>query len=511
MSAWAGFADGIAFTATLYVCIAYVVYRRRTALGRHLEALAGIGFLYLLIAACNLADGAGMTRKPLDAHESGLHILGALAFLLFFAAAERRELVSSLRATIAAQESTVLALGKAHERLWLLLSTLPDPVFVLTARGVVTFINTAFRRAFLPETVDERSYRAVPVEELPARVRSLVARCPYQEVVARNEAITRALRLAGTTRGGCVYHTHAFPLRGEEGAVKEVLYLVHDITPESQMLESALAGRSSGPPSTIMLDAVHELNNILTGIGGFAELMQGEAVAAEEAARFPAKVARLAAQASKLLSRLAEQCAPPGTAGADRSPLKALLGRLPVVLDRLLPPGIRVRVETASDLHSVLVDAPEMETALVNLVMNAAEASLPGGTVIVRAANVPTLPESVAKLLPATGVGTVCITVVDSGRGIHAEDRERIFAPFFTTKQARKGMGLPVALAIVERHRGTIRLERSDELGTVFGVYLPASGEVAGIAGGSDRGPSTAGTCTEESSGLDGQGPEPPG
>ncbi|OGK10670.1 MAG: hypothetical protein A2Y63_06025 [Candidatus Riflebacteria bacterium RBG_13_59_9] len=130
-------------------------------------------------------------------------------------------------------------------------------------------------------------------------------------------------------------------------------------------------------------------------------------------------------------------------------------------------------MEVAQDLHPAEVNASEMEAAMINLVMNAAEASLPGGTVVIEAGNVQLAPEEAPEIYLPAPAQFVRLAIIDSGRGVHPQDRQRIFDPFFTTKKTHKGMGLPVASSIVGRERGMLRLEKSDELGTTFAVYLP--------------------------------------
>jgi signal transduction histidine kinase len=142
----------------------------------------------------------------------------------------------------------------------------------------------------------------------------------------------------------------------------------------------------------------------------------------------------------------------------------------------LLPPGIRLRVKQAEGLHPASVSREELEIALSNIIANAAEASLPGGTVLVDAENFTYSQDALPDVLVPLTSRYVRITIVDSGRGVHNEDRERIFDPFYTTKETRKGMGLPVARTVIEDHGGVLRLEKTDELGSVFAVYLPSSG-----------------------------------
>jgi two-component system, NtrC family, sensor histidine kinase HydH len=120
-----------------------------------------------------------------------------------------------------------------------------------------------------------------------------------------------------------------------------------------------------------------------------------------------------------------------------------------------------VRLERRCDgLAVVAGDEVRLKQAVVNLVLNAIQATGPLGTVSIQADQ---------------RDREVLISVEDTGAGIPAEIRNRIFEPFFTTKPGGSGLGLPLVHRIVEQHDGTISVERSDKSGTRFVIRLPAA------------------------------------
>ena len=76
----------------------------------------------------------------------------------------------------------------------------------------------------------------------------------------------------------------------------------------------------------------------------------------------------------------------------------------------------------------------------------------------------------------------VSITVEDSGPGINAEERDRIFKPFFITKSAHTGLGLSLCRAIIEDHGGQFRLTKTDSYGSAFEITLPIAQKASAIA-----------------------------
>jgi hypothetical protein len=122
---------------------------------------------------------------------------------------------------------------------------------------------------------------------------------------------------------------------------------------------------------------------------------------------------------------------------------------------------IRLVQNLAPDLPLVLADPEAMKRALGNLVDNAAEAMHES---LLRELRVTTA------LLPS---GMVELTVSDTGSGLTDEMRERLFLPYFSTKQRGTGLGLAIAAKIVQEHGGTIRAEKNSPAGATFIVELP--------------------------------------
>lgn len=145
---------------------------------------------------------------------------------------------------------------------------------------------------------------------------------------------------------------------------------------------------------------------------------------------------------------------------------------LPVLVDRLLPllrhgaqrRGSTLRAAIPPDLPAVLADPNQLQQVLINLVMNAIEATPPGGRV-----------DLTARPRPAASGAGVEITVADTGAGMFPEVLLRAFEPFFSTKPPGQGTGLGLAICrdIVREHGGEIRLESRPGAGTTATIWLP--------------------------------------
>ncbi len=122
--------------------------------------------------------------------------------------------------------------------------------------------------------------------------------------------------------------------------------------------------------------------------------------------------------------------------------------------------GIAVRVDTRLARDTVVLDPDQIKRALVNLIDNALEACGEKGEIVV------TLSDR---------EGGCTIEVADTGRGVPARDREKLFLPDFTTKGRGTGLGLAIVYRIVADHRGTIRVEDNRPRGARFIIELPAA------------------------------------
>jgi len=203
----------------------------------------------------------------------------------------------------------------------------------------------------------------------------------------------------------------------------------------------------------------HELNTPLTYIMGNLELLESLADSPAEKemlSSIAVGAERITGLAQRLLafSRPAEE-APVALAVND-----VIERSLELCHYQILKGGVQLRKELSAALPPVQGVANQLETALINLVVNAVHAMEGGGTL---------------QVTTAARDGHVEIAIADSGQGIPVEIQPTIFEPFFTTKPEGKGtgLGLSTVLMIVERHKGRIEFTSAPGRGTTFRISLP--------------------------------------
>ncbi len=146
----------------------------------------------------------------------------------------------------------------------------------------------------------------------------------------------------------------------------------------------------------------------------------------------------------------------------EANDINAVVGDAVSVFDGRLP-GIDLRLIADPEIAQAEIDPPAFKRAIVNLIDNAADV----------------LQESWVKEIVVSTQGrpdsdAVEVIVADSGPGISAENKERLFLPYFSTKNRGSGLGLPIVRSVVEEHGGSIRVEDNQPAGTRFVIELPA-------------------------------------
>lgn len=208
----------------------------------------------------------------------------------------------------------------------------------------------------------------------------------------------------------------------------------------------------------------HELNNPLTTVTGFTELILEDLPADAPNRTELEMVQREARRATDVVRRLLD-FSRQGERIRTRADLNEIVEDVIALTAHLIQTsGVQLILELGGDIPWVSVDRNQMKQVLLNLIHNALQAMPNGGSLYLST-------ETRAR----EGRSWVVISVRDTGSGISAEDRERIFEPFFTTKGERggTGLGLSVTYGIVTDHGGVIDVESELEKGSTFTVWLP--------------------------------------
>jgi PAS domain S-box-containing protein len=364
---------------------------------------------------------------------------------------------------------------EAQSQLAAVLESVPDAVFSVRPDGTVSSWNHGAERIYgvpAASIIGHDVFRIIRVAHLP-RFRAV-----HEAVLAGR--VVPPFDIEQTRADGRTVHVSvgAAPIRDADGRVIAATVVARDITEERRLyaqreeLEAQLlqaqkmeaVGRLAG-------GVAHDFNNLLTAITGFGGLVASELRGRQLEDQL--QVLRAAERAGDLTRRL--------LAFARNAPADPRSVSVDAVLDdafRMVRRLVPERLELELDLHAgayVMADPVEIEQVLINLVVNAVDATPDAGLIHVSTAMVDLDGAFADQHLGSRTGAHVLLIVSDTGVGMDDAIRERIFEPFFTTKDRGEGTGLGLATvyAVVRRSGGTVWVDSEPGAGTAFRVYLP--------------------------------------
>jgi PAS domain S-box-containing protein len=365
------------------------------------------------------------------------------------------------------------ALRESERHFRLLVNGVTDyALYMLDRNGVVTNWNAGGQRikGYLPEEIIGQHFSrfyssADQAAGRPARaLRLALDNGRYEEEGWR-------VRKDGTFFWASVIID---PIRDDENRLVGFAKITRDIT-ERRDAQQNMEKMQQQLAQSQKLDALgqltggvaHDFNNLLMVITGSVNALkkaaEGDPKALRAVQAIESATQRGAALTGQLLTFARRQNVNPQTVE-----VRERISSMREILDTGLGSAVELEIEADDGVWPVTVDSAELETALVNLVINARDAMPQGGKVTVQAGNV-FIDDGVRK------GDYVAITVKDTGTGIPQDILEKVFDPFFTTKPIGKGTGLGLSQVHGFAHQagGTVAVESELGKGAAFTIYLP--------------------------------------
>jgi two-component system nitrogen regulation sensor histidine kinase GlnL len=267
-------------------------------------------------------------------------------------------------------------------------------------------------------------------------------------------------------------HLTAAPIVDAGGATVGSLLLFRDLTAQRSLTATAERGARVGDLAAVAAGLAHEIKNPLGGIKGAAQLLAEEVAENGNGARFTALITREVDRVSSLLEQLLELTRPPRLRLAAVNVHRILQEVLLLERAAASTDALTVRLEFDPSLPEIWADEAQLRQVFLNLVKNALDAMERSGTLTLATR----METDFHVRNPAQPRGQfLSVEIEDTGPGIAAEDSERIFTPFFTTKASGTGLGLAISHRLVTQHGGHIRVKSEPGRGTRFRVSLPVA------------------------------------
>lgn len=258
------------------------------------------------------------------------------------------------------------------------------------------------------------------------------------------------------------------PFISQEGELLGLVTVSRDIT-EKRALEAQLQhAQKMEAVGQLTGGIAHDFNNLMGVISGSLQLIESEnedwAFVHDMAATANKSTLRGKDLVDRLLAFSRRQTLQP-----VETDVSALLAETADLLRRSMGETVTLKLDLAPNIPPCLVDQSQLESAIVNLAINARDAMEPGGQLTIAAQDV--------ILEEAPDLPMVCISVEDNGSGMDDETLDKIFEPFFTTKGVGEGSGLGLSMVygFVKQSGGQIEVDSKPGEGTCFRLYFPAT------------------------------------
>ena len=364
------------------------------------------------------------------------------------------------------------ALLAEKERLDVTLRSIGDGVITTDVTGRVTYVNKVAEE--MTGWTNEEALGRPSVEVFNIINEKTGKKCvsPVQRVIEFGRIVGLANHTALIARDGTVRSIadSGAPIRNRQSAVIGVVLVFRDISKEKKMEAELLKVRKLESVGVLAGGIAHDFNNILAAILGNIELL---------GYRLPdcnSEVRTLLTDVRKATKRAAKLTRQLLTFAKGGDPVRAATSLPELITESagfvLHGSSVRCRYVFPEDLWQVDADSGQLGQVIQNIVLNARHAMPEGGTIIITCSNVD---DPAGEALLSVDRGKyVRIIIRDTGVGIPTEIIDKIFDPYFTTKQKGSGLGLAICHSIIHKHGGYITVDSVSGQGTCFTIYLPA-------------------------------------
>ena len=286
------------------------------------------------------------------------------------------------------------------------------------------------------------------------------------------EEIERHFPYEINTSDGKIFEILSCILTDEEGNFSRIA-IVKDIT-EQKRAERQMARLEKLESLGILAGGIaHDFNNLLGGIFGSIELAKFKS--SPDHAVYPyLEMAHKELRRAIALTKQLLAFSKGGEPILESVDIKSVIQE--VTKFHLSGSRIKAHFDIQEKLWNVNVDKGQISQVISNLIINAMQAMPDGGNLYIKLENIQFNKKK--SNIPLKG-DFVKITIRDEGIGIPEKHLDKIFDPYFSTKQTGSGLGLSIVYGIIEKHKGYITVDSKLGAGTIFHIYLPASGEAS--------------------------------
>ena len=381
-----------------------------------------------------------------------------------------RELVARVGANLSLariRRDAAVAIARSEARLRQIYETSFQYQGLLSPDGMVLDANATSLAGIdaALDTVAGKPYWETPwfsaTPGMPEKVREAVAKA------AAGETFHAEMHLNLPVGGERDFDFALRPIRDDSGAVTALVPEAVEVTERKRAEDALRQAQKIEAIGKLTGGIAHDFNNLLMVLSGGLSLFNHPLDPARRekiVASMQQAVDRGTALTRQLLTFSRRKALNPQPVDLTRQ-----IGGMRTLLDRTLHKAIEVETQFASHLWPVEVDPAELELALLNLCVNARDAMPDGGRIVIRAENI------TSKSAGAPDKDFVRLSVTDTGTGMTPEVLERVFEPFFSTKDVGKGsgLGLPQVYGFAQQSGGSVDIQSAPGQGAKVNILIP--------------------------------------
>jgi len=369
------------------------------------------------------------------------------------------------------------ALAEEKERLTVTLQSIAEAVITVDVTGRIIFLNAVAEQLTGCKQSDDVGAPLSEVLQVISNNKKLACDDLVHKVVETGDvydilADSTLIAKDGSER---MITQSCSPITDKDNKIIGVVLIIRDVTEKQKMEKELFKSKKLESIGTLAGGIAHDFNNILTGITSNLFMSKMSLGKDSESYNSIIEAEKAAFRASKLTNQLL-------TFAKGGEPIKESQSIGEIIEEAvgfsLSGSNVDCKLEIADDVWPLEIDRGQIDQVINNLIINADQAMPEGGTITVKAENV-TIDEFASEgtnaYLPLDPGKYVRISVKDEGVSIPPEHIEKIYDPYFTTKENGTGLGLTICYSILKKHNGLIFVKSQEGYGTTFHIYLPAT------------------------------------
>jgi len=283
--------------------------------------------------------------------------------------------------------------------------------------------------------------------------------CPLVQTLKTHKSSKETHVHKDKNNNNIYYSISAYPLF-ENGQVIGAIELSRDITADINARQAMMKQDKLASIGRLSAGVAHEINNPLTTILTSTMLIQEDMAPDDPIQEELETIANETLRCRKIVTSLLDFARQTKPAKKHYNINKIVGECIKLTRKQATFHDLTIVSNLSDDMPTVLMDKDQIQQAVINLILNATDATDSGGTITVS-----------TQFIPQDKI--VEIAISDTGKGILGENTDKIFEPFFTTKDSGTGLGLAITHGIIGQHGGTINVKSNQSQGTTFTIKLP--------------------------------------